>query len=514
MTEEGLADLTADDATAVVLAEDATWRRLDARMLLVHPVNETIRFLPALVAIFFVGSRSPRDVWWHAGAVAIPIALGIVRYYATRFRITDTHLELRRGAFSRNLLSARLDRVRTVELTSSPIHRILGLAKVHVGTGSVAKGHDEGFALDALGTAEARQLRHALLHVAREDDHPSAGATSNRVRDENLVTFDPTWIRFAPMTTGGIVIAIGAVAAGNQILTKVITRLVDSGALHEPRNLGLAIAVGVLGFVITVTILSTLGYALANWGFALDRDTGARSLRVRKGLLTTRETNLEVQRLRGVEVHEPLGLRLVGGRRLAAIATGLKRRESSSSALVPAAPRALVASVAAQLTSPEAVEDQLTTHGTAATRRRWTHALAVAVIVDAAWALTVAVTGWSPLWYVVTVVPVLAAAALAQDRAARLGHAVTDRFLITRMDSLNGRRMIVELDGIIGVNLRDTWFQRRVGLTTLTVTTAAGRQGYVVPDVPEPEALAIADAALPGVLAQFEAVPPGQIRRR
>ena len=34
---------------------DAEWQRLDPRMLLVHPVREVIRFLPALIAIAFAG---------------------------------------------------------------------------------------------------------------------------------------------------------------------------------------------------------------------------------------------------------------------------------------------------------------------------------------------------------------------------------------------------------------------------------------------------------------------------
>jgi len=39
-------------------------------MLLVHPVNEVIRFLPALVAVFLVGHASSDNLWWHVGAGA------------------------------------------------------------------------------------------------------------------------------------------------------------------------------------------------------------------------------------------------------------------------------------------------------------------------------------------------------------------------------------------------------------------------------------------------------------
>jgi putative membrane protein len=58
-------------------------------------------------------------------------------------------------------------------------------------------------------------------------------------------------------------------------------------------------------------------------------------------------------------------------------------------------------------------------------------------------------------------------------------------------------------EGIIGWNVHQTYFQRRAGLVTLTATTAAGKQGYRVYDVPEPVATMVADAAVPGLLTPF-----------
>ena len=92
---------------------------------------------------------------------------------------------------------------------------------------------------------------------------------------------------------------------------------------------------------------------------------------------------------------------------------------------------------------------------------------------------------------------------LAADRARSLGHALTEGYLVTRSGSLVRRRAALALDGIIGVNLRCTYFQRRAGLATLTATTAAGRQGYRVQDVAGPGAVALAGVLLPGLLEEF-----------
>jgi putative membrane protein len=67
------------------------------------------------------------------------------------------------------------------------------------------------------------------------------------------------------------------------------------------------------------------------------------------------------------------------------------------------------------------------------------------------------------------------------------------------------RRSMLAREGIIGINLRRSFFQRRAGLVTLTATTAAGDQSYPVLDITPDEALRIADAAAPGLLAPFRA---------
>ena len=138
---------------------EVPWRRLDPRMLLVHPVLELVKFLPVLIGIFVLGSSGDGG-WWQVIGIAIPVGVGVLRFVMTQFRITGTQIELQRGLIGRKVLTARLDRVRAVELTSTPIHRILGLAKVEVGTASGAKQDEDKFVLDSLprrgGTPAAR----------------------------------------------------------------------------------------------------------------------------------------------------------------------------------------------------------------------------------------------------------------------------------------------------------------------------------------------------------------------
>ena len=509
---------------------ETPWRRLDPRMLLVHPAVELVRFLPVLVGVFVLG-RTGEPAWWQALSVAVPIVLGLLRYLTTRYRVTPTQIELSRGLVSRNVLTARLDRVRAVEVTATLIHRVLGLAKVEIGTASTAD-EDHAFTLDGLPLGEARALRAALLHrtgtpayaaVPGGPGLPWAGAPGAPapdapgdleppvawpdLEDEVLVRLDPTWVRYAPLTSSGNVIAAGLVAALGQFWDRLGPRLFredDVVGYVERTSLSLLLTVALLAFVVLGAVLSLLGYLVTNWGFTLSRDGGGRSFHVRRGLFTSTETSLERERVRGLEVSEPLGLRIAGAARLAAVVTGVRGKDSGSTQLVPPAPRGVVdATGAAVIGDERPLRQPLRQHGPAARRRRWTRALAVAAVVPAGLAVACLTTDLS--WWTVALglVALPVAAALAADRYRRLGHALTPQHLVVRSGTLRGRRDVLQRTGIIGWTVRQSWFQRRAGLATLVATTAAGKQAYAAHDVPLAQAVALADEAVPGLLTPF-----------
>lgn len=504
-------------AGTTVLAQRRDWRRLDPLMLLVHPVNEVVRFFPLVIASLVFGATGDDRGPWRWLGVAIPIALGIGRFLTTRYRITTEQIELRRGLLSRSVLTARLDRVRTVELTSTPIHRLLGLARISIGTGSATRSGEDKLELDALTTGHARELRTALLDrspagdvgpAAFEGARDGAADPTGRV----LLSFDPRWARYAPLTTSGVVIAAAIAALAGQLVDAAGDRLAR-WSLPDPgrHSLWLVIPVGVIAVLVLFSVLAVLGYLVTNGGFRLTVDrlpvdgTGG-SFHVRRGLVTTRETSLERERVRGVELHEPLGLRLGGAARLSAAVTGLDRRTGGTSPLTPAAPRDVVTGVAREvLDGSSALVAPLRAHGPRALRRRYVRAVAtLGLPMLGVAALTAYDASWR--WLLVPAVLVLLAAEpLARDRYRRLGHLLDERHLVVSSGTFSARRQVLDRDGIIGWNIRQTWFQRRAGLCDLVATTSAGRQACTAYDVPEPVALALAEDAVPGLVGQFRA---------
>lgn len=477
----------------------AAWERLDPRMLLIHPLREGAKFLPVLLGLVVAGGVSGSGPWALLGVV-IPVALGIVRYFTTTYRVTDGRVELRRGLLQRHTLSTPVDRVRTVDLTTSLLHRMLGLTTVVIGTGSVVSDADERLALDALPREQATALRIHLLQTLRTAaSEVAGGATPPVVEVEQVVArFSPRWLWYAPFS-GTVLVAFGALTGLVLQFSEVVNIEISEEDLAAV-DAGW-ILTSVAGVALLAVVLAVGGYLLTNGGFLLSRHGAA--WHVRRGLLTRRETSIDVARLAGVNVGEPAMLRLANGRSVSAIVTGLDRSQAGSSALLPPAPATTAYDVARTVLGDALpVDGPLLTHGRAATTRRFTRALLGAAPVVVLLVLAV-VAGASPWLLLASGLPVGIALALAADRARSLGHAHLGTHVVMRSGSLTRSRSALGSSHVIGWNLRATWFQRRAGLVHLVATTAGGGGRIAVDDVPTPAALALAEAATPGLLSQF-----------
>lgn len=490
---------------------EIAWQRLDRRMLVVQPLRALKDFLPVIIgALIFGGGAGD---WWQALAVVGPIVWGVLRYLSTTFRITQGRLELRTGIVNRQRRSTPLDRIRSVDLTAHLLHRMLGLTAMRIGTGTSSIGEDE-LHLDGLSVATAERLRAELIR--RREPIPSlpeSGAVgepevSAQQHDpddpgEVVARLDPRWARFAPLTTVGLLAPLALVGGAFHLIeqTGLDDRVADRADVRV--GLWLAVLLGAVAVLILAIVVPIGGYLLANWGFTLRRERDAWS--VSRGLLTTRRTHLDRDRVAGIEIGEALPVRVAGGAKVDAIATGTRLLAEDSMALLPMAPATVAHVVAAEVVgTPDPVEIALTPHGPAATRRRWIRALVPAALVVVASVVAVIVLDLWPWWpVVVTAVAVPVAALLAVDRSRALGHALTAGHLVVRSGSLTRSREILDTGQVIGWTFTSTWFQRRVGLVDFTATTAGGEQYVSVPDVPKEAAVDLADAALPGLAAQF-----------
>lgn len=131
--------------------------------------------------------------------------MGVARWITTRYRITDSAVEVRRGLVARKRLTVPRDRVRTVDVSAHPLQRVLSLVKVEIDTGTSDREAAD-LALDGLPAASAVRLRSEPLHRRVVD--AALGSTPQDTPEDELVRFRPSWIRLAPATLSGAVTAL------------------------------------------------------------------------------------------------------------------------------------------------------------------------------------------------------------------------------------------------------------------------------------------------------------------
>jgi putative membrane protein len=504
---------TSTDAAAPVAVE-VPWRRLDRRMLVVSPIHLLVRVVPFVAVLLLTGQGDITRIWFSVGATAVVVLAGVLRFLTTRYRITAERVELHTGWLRRERRSVPRDRIRTVDLTASPLHRAFGLNVVRVSAGAAAAtGRDSGLNLDAVSKVEGERLRRELLDrssaAAAVPDQPAARPADGQV----LARLRWSWLRFAPLTFSSL--------AGIGVIVATAFNLVDDLGI-DPRRIDAVgdtarrlaaapiwVGIGIVGVVLLVVAVvgASLMFAERWYAYRLTREPDA-TLRVHRGLLTRRSLSVAEERLRGAEVVEPVLLRAGRGAQSRALTTGLDKG-AQGGVLQPPVPRAeahRVASAVLRVAEDGGTRAPLLRHPRVALSRRLTRALLPAIALVAAAFLVGRLTGAT--WLLPTALVALPVAALlGWDRYRSLGHALTGGFLVTRNGSLVRRTVALQRPGVIGWTVRQTIFQRRAGLVSLEAVTAAGHGGYTVTDVAAADAVELADAAVPDLLAPFRPAP-------
>jgi putative membrane protein len=417
----------------------------------------------------------------------------VARWFTTTYRIDTEQVQLRTGVLQRNVLSVPRNRIRSVSTDARLLHRLLGLTVLRVSTGQEAK-RDAAFALDAVQAEQVPRLRAILL---ADSLAPAADDESEPGRE--LARWQPSWLRYSPLSFTGLAMILAAVGLAYQAGVGAAlqnSRLAQSG-VDAAERFGVVTSGVVIGVAVLVAsvVLSVLRSLVTYGNLVLRRDADA--LHLEHGLLRVREQTFDMRRLRGGTLRAPLLVRLFGGARLDAVMTGVDGA-GEASLLLPPCPRATAETVLAELIArPDAVTGSLRRHGAAATRRRWTRALALPAVLLVA---MVALYSSTPVWlWPVWAVLAACCALLAFDRSRALGHRVDAQWLVARAGSLDRRRDCIAAAGIIGWTVRQTLPQRRAGVATLVAATAAGVKSYRMIDVPAELAWSIAGSASPWV---------------
>ncbi|MEV4749355.1 PH domain-containing protein [Streptosporangium sp. NPDC049248] len=506
--------------------------RLSPKVLLTDPIRMLPSLFLPLAGVLFLGGFSPGSFVWAALGVVGSVAFSAVRWVTFTYRIAGDRLELTRSLISRSVRTIPLERIRGVDVSAPPLHRLLGIAVLRIDTGAGGDDKQEG-ELDGVTVEEGERLKAVLLWHARarmarraqaretasasgpgeltaaDAAEPAAPAVvRHEVGDATLervfFVLPRKWLVYGPLS-GSYLLTPFALVAGAVGLAfqwggelKIDRRVVMGAGEWLWEHPPLLTAALVL-LLLAMPVVGVVMYAVFNWDFTLRASEGY--LIAGRGLVTRRSVSLERRRVRGFEFVEGPAERWAGFGRAWAIVTGLGDSETRGQ-LLPVAPRETVLDVVGEAIGP--ITTGLRSHPPAARRRRLFRAIFPWLVVAAC--ATTAALLWSGLWWALAVPALILAllgVPLGLDRYRSLGHTYDGSRLSVRSGSLRRSQAVVEKRAVVGWTLSQTWFQRRAGLLTVTAGVGAGTGGYAALDVGEAEGPAFAAEVTPTWLAPF-----------
>ncbi|MFC5814446.1 PH domain-containing protein [Nonomuraea harbinensis] len=488
--------------------------RLSPKVLLIDPVRMLPSLLVPLVGVLVVGGFSPRSYLWAAFGLVGTVVFALIRWATFTYEIAGDRVEIKRSLISRSIRTIPLERVRGVDVSTPPMHRLLGLAVLKIDTG--ASGGDGEATLDGVTVGEAERLKPLLLRRARTEATPTARPEEERhaegVPSERVIFAVPRrWLLYGPLS-GAYLLTPFALAGGAVGLAfqwgddlgfgRNAAWSVGEWLWQRP---SLLVAAMVL-LIVAMPIAGGVMYAVFNWDFRLKRRDGY--LVAERGLINRRSVSLESRRVRGYEIVDGLAERWAGVVRAWAIVTGLGDSETRGQ-LLPVVPRADATAVTGDAIGPYQAE--LRPHPPIARNRRLFRAVFPWLVPAALAGLLLLLTGLTVWWVLLVVSLVMAALGvpLGLDRYRSLGHGYDGDRVAVRSGSLRRSTAVVERRAVVGWRLHQTWFQRRAGVLTLTVGAGAGKGGYSAIDVSEAQGRDFPAEVTPEWLAPFLNPPPG-----
>ncbi|MFE6995950.1 PH domain-containing protein [Microbacterium sp. NPDC057659] len=356
------------------------------------------------------------------GVLALLIVVIVIFWVIWRFhqfRITGSHVEVRKGIVFRSQRRAPLDRVQGVNLTRPFVARLIGLAKVEV----VGAGTDANVELEYLATAKAESVRADILRLASgarsarlaavAGTAPAAPAAPGTMRQQFVGSVNSgvndliAGVDLADVAPESVVKIPTGRLVGSHVIngivwlvffglmflvvmgSVVISSLADGEVLRSAVVLGIGLAVGV------PMVLAAVGIAWAQISRSLRYSIAPteNGIRLTFGLLTTVTETLPPGRIFAVEVVQPLLWRPFGwwSVRINRMSGKSASAQQSSTAqqfniVLPVGKRADVERVLALVLpdAPPSVIPLIWEHGvlgpvagdpyrTTARRARWTH---------------------------------------------------------------------------------------------------------------------------------------------
>lgn len=445
----------------------------------------------AVLALFLAGTGSRHALVAAGVALVVTFVRSLLRYLTLRYQLVGGELRINEGLIFRRHRTVRVSRIQNIDLLQTPLHHWLGVAEVHIET---AGGQEPEATLRVLSLADVDRLRAAIFRQSGAGVQPTTDAPSPRPEQLTSPAAAAT-SRDAATVVLRIptrrLIAAGLLSNRGLVLIPILLGVFFQFDLdkqidirHVEKNLPGDWSTGTIAGAIgaAVAVLAVLRLASAGWfilrfyGYRLERH--GEDLRISCGWFTRVSATVPRHRIQFISVQQTLLARPFDLAAIRVETAGGAATKGEDAAItvgrrwfVPVLHVDEVASVLEHLRSGLSVDtDTLPWQSPSPLARRRLVRLAairsigvaaVAMLLLGRWGFLAGLLAFPPLVYLVV-------------RYVRsLKYARSDRFIIFRSGILNRKTSLTFFDKVQAVEVRESPFDRRWGMATLSVDTAA-----------------------------------------
>lgn len=446
-----------------------------------HPAAIVIRFgtlfvasiksmAVPLVAVLFSGGKSSSH-FMALGIGLIAVLIGsislvgpILHFFSTTFYIEGDALVISSGFVWRKRRTIPLARIQNVNVERTLWHRILGAAAVKVET--AAGRHTEGD-LTALSLDDANKLQAVLLQRGAAQE-----VLASEQKPTPLYELSPRQVLLAGALGNRALYIVASIFAvfQHEGAQRLFRPFMDHMSSLGPVAAILAgtlsvIALVVIGWLVSIAISATRFY-----GFRIEKHE--RGLLLTHGLVTQFRTVVPVGRIQDVRIVEPILFRLLGYCEIYADTAGSfdKKDLASANKICPILPEDQVSRVGKLLLPEFAFENLAWTQVSPKTvpRHAVRNFVAYAIFIGVPVALWLK---WNALWFAIPLAIFSWLLGVAYYRY--VGFAFNQDILVSRSGVFRKQAVVIPFDRIQHYTINASFFQRLMGLATVTAITAS-----------------------------------------
>ncbi len=479
--------------------QSGAWRRL-------HPVTPLLNVLSVAYVILLIALFGSVELGWIGvglwSLAGVLVVVSALKYLRFKYQVNDDSLIIAEGILFRRRRVIPRSRIQNIDLRAGLVQQLTGVVEARIES---AGGESTEAKLRYISRGVGLRLRETLVSLSTEArldravaalgsptlapvdadaagelekriglvDLAIAGATSNRAGLLVGVLFGGDFV-FDFMPTEWL---LGRVIPERYLETEVAVQTLIEAAQSDFRAFligasALAVLFGLAGWGASV-LLSVIRY----YGFCLD--VGSGELRVSYGLLTRREKSFRRSRIQNVQIEEPILRRWLGLAALRVQTAGYGPSVKADEKMEMLAPIARLKELPDYLTAafPDLDLESVQWRRSHPKARQRLFVRRAAPLVAASAALWLFVTPWG----LALLVGLLPAWMMATLHYRHLGHSRSGDFVLTREGFWTRRTYIVPVRKIQSLRLRETPFQRRLGLATVTLETAGSPLDWHAP---------------------------------